>query len=296
MKQARERTISRFKWLIAVAAGIYLWIGYSLVSNGDYTIMYSAYARAYEVPADWESHDVIYQVISAHYQDYADPRKEFVDNVYRTFYDTPRTMYLCVFGKRHGMDKPQNYQIRLPMQVRNTGDTHWRPLVSNAYFLPPDFVDEDCEANFRDDVVEVQVQPAGTISRSNKFGAATGNDSHLDLVAELRNQGFHIPSRYPSDGVPFVFVYSLENAQHRTPLTPPDYPTLLDWPTEYKHVYVGYYERGNKSWRVAGIIHDTGNHRPPGVKGFLLKFADATVAPLYLCLGLLVNLFGVKFG
>jgi len=292
--QARKRRIARYK-LGAVAACIYLWFGYSLVNEGNYFGLYNDYARAHEIPDDWESHDVILGVLSAHYQKYADPRRVKIDNVSTRVFDTPRTMYLCVFGNRHGKDKPETYQIRVPIRRRMSKDTHWLKRVSHALFLTPDFVDDACETEFRDDVVEVQVQSVDAIRRSDKFGPST-RYSGLDVAAEVRSQGFDVPSRFPSDGLPFVFVYNLENAQHRTPPNPPEYERLLEWPAQYKHVYIGFYHKDRASWRVAGIFHDTGNHVPQSVNGFALKMADATVAPLYLAGGMLVNLLGIRFG
>ncbi len=293
-EHSRPRSKLKLGFLLGIA--FYLAIGFAITSDGSYAYIYAEYARNNPVSADWESHDVIYEVVSAHYQDNADPRHVNVDGVGTTVYDTPRELYLCIYGKRHGADEPEHYQIRMPMHVARAGDTDRYSLVSNGYFLAAQYVDDVCQETFRDDVVEITPQSVGTIVRDNQFGVASGSDSRLDLNAEIRARGFHIPERYPEDGLPYVFYYSLENAQHRVPAVPPDHRAILDWPVENKHMYIGFYDGSNRRWRIAGIYHETGNHRPRGLKPVLLKVADAAIAPLYVGAGLMMLLFGIRVG
>jgi hypothetical protein len=284
------------KWGVLVGVAVYLLVGFLVTADGSYAYLYGKFAKNNPPPADWESHDVIYEVVSAHYQDFADSQKVKVDGVWETVYDTSRTMHLCVYGMRHGAKEPERYQINVPMIITRVGDDDRYALVSNAYFYPKRYVDDDCAERFRDDVVEITPQDVGTIVLDTRFGSKMGYDSRVKPADQIRALGFDIPRRYPKNGLPFVFVYGLENAQHKTPEEPHSYPTRLDWPIENKHVYIGFYDGSNKHWRIAGIYHETGNHRPGGIEGTLWRMADAAIAPLFLLFGMLVNLLGIRFG
>ena len=289
MSRRRKPLRTRVK-SFAITAVIYLMFGW--VASGNYPGRYHEYAKTLPIAEDWESHDVIHDVVSAHFQNHADEARVTVDGESRRIFRTPRTMYLCVEGRRHGQDAAETYQIRVPMRSR-TEFEHWEGRVSHALFLSPGVVDDDCETEFRNDVVEIPVQRTGPVYRSKRLLTDTSYTG-LDIADQIRTQGFPVPERWPEERLPFVFVYSLENANHRTPQHPAEFERVLPWPAEQKHVYIGFYDK--RGWRIAGTFYESRQHVRYTVKGFFLKLADALVAPLYLLLGLLLVIFGVRVG